>query len=167
MSLFGQKMTGSCYDKQGSTFQGRGLKVPSAHWPGHWREPLRKSTVWHNSKTQTKLLIYPSLPLAPKKLRIKENVQLFPLATRMYPNIKNRDFFLNAKSDLFKTVKFIKIKWHLAILYQFSQKEHRDFYCFLLYPKIAKNHPILIKLTVLNRSDFAIFKKKPQFFEFG
>ena len=32
--------------------------------------------------------------------------------------------------------------------------------------KIAKNRPILMKLTVPNRQDFAIFKT-PQFFKFG
>ena len=32
--------------------------------------------------------------------------------------------------------------------------------------KIAKNHSILIKLTVLNSQDFAIFET-PRFFDFG
>ena len=51
MSLFGQKMTGSCYDKQGSTFQGGGI------WEG--ADPGTEENPSENQKTQTKLLIYP------------------------------------------------------------------------------------------------------------
>ena len=41
----------------------------------------------------------------------------------------------------------------------------RYFFCENRY-KIGNNHPILIKLTVLNYQDFEIFKT-PSFFEFG
>ena len=46
-----------------------------------------------------------------------------------------------------------------------SKQKSRGFFCEYYY-KIAKNRPMEIKLTVLNRQDYAIFKT-PQYFKFG
>ena len=93
---------------------------------------------------------------------------------------KNWGVLKIVKSCLFGIVSFIEIGRFRAILYWYSPKKTTWFLLFFVVPnktiknvtfsyennnKIAKNHPILMKFTVQNRQDFAIFKTL-RFFEF-
>ena len=50
-----------------------------------------------------------------------------------------------------------KVNFYALFWYNKKQQKSLGFFCEYYY-KIAKNRPIEIKLTVLNRQDYAIFK---------
>ena len=76
---------------------------------------------------------------------------------------------ISSKSDDFwRFYSYFRKKVTFFMVFFLRTTKTAKIMCFsgVYHHKIAKNSPILMKLTVPNRQDFAIFKK-PRFFEFG